>query len=380
MEKNAENINKNLGGAISKAPRSSNLELYRIVCMLLIVAHHYVVNSGLSSMGEPLTVDFTSGNSIFLTLFGAWGKVGINCFIMITGYFMCTSEITVRKFLKLLVQIYFYRMLLFPIFLASGYETLSALRIIKLLMPFGGFSDDFVSCFIIFYLTIPFLSMLTRNMNRSQHELLLLILLGIYTVLGSVPTFNIRFNYITWFGVIFFVASYIRIYPRAIYENRRLWGWMTLLSISLAIISILLLRKLFGERLGMGYLLLSDCNKIFAVSVAVASFLWFKSMNIKYCKVINAVGAATFGVLLIHANSNAMRQWLWKDFVDVVGHYETLATSELVLYSIGVVLAIFVICNLIDQLRIATIEKWFLDWYDRKWSAKADAIIESMKK
>lgn len=293
---------------------------------------------------------------------------------------MCTSEITVRKFLKLLVQIYFYRMLLFPIFLASGYETLSALRIIKLLMPFWGFSDDFVSCFIIFYLTIPFLSMLIRNMNRSQHELLLLILLGIYTVLGSVPTFNIRFNYITWFGVIFFVASYIRIYPRAIYENRRLWGWMTLLSISLAIISILLLRKLFGERLGMGYLLLSDCNKIFAVSVAVASFLWFKSMNIKYRKVINAVGAATFGVLLIHANSNAMRQWLWKDFVDVVGHYETLTTSELVLYSIGVVLAIFVICNLIDQLRIATIEKWFLDWYDRKWSAKADAIIESMKK
>ena len=27
--------------------RNSNLELYRIIVMLLIVAHHYVVNSGM---------------------------------------------------------------------------------------------------------------------------------------------------------------------------------------------------------------------------------------------------------------------------------------------------------------------------------------------
>lgn len=30
--------------------RASNLELYRIICMLMIVAHHYVVNSGLTSV------------------------------------------------------------------------------------------------------------------------------------------------------------------------------------------------------------------------------------------------------------------------------------------------------------------------------------------
>ena len=77
-------ISSNLGGAISKKPRSSNLELYRIACMLMIVAHHYVVNSGLTSADGPLMTDFSSGNSIFLTLFGAWGKTGINCFLMIT--------------------------------------------------------------------------------------------------------------------------------------------------------------------------------------------------------------------------------------------------------------------------------------------------------
>ena len=34
--------------------RVSNLELYRIICMMLIVAHHCVVNSGLISAGSAL--------------------------------------------------------------------------------------------------------------------------------------------------------------------------------------------------------------------------------------------------------------------------------------------------------------------------------------
>ena len=46
--------------------------------------------------------------------------------------------------------------------------------------------------------------------------------------------------------------------------------------------------------------------------------------------------------------------------------------GNLILYSIGVVLSIFIVCNLIDQLRIVTLEKWFFRWYDNKLSAKAD--------
>ena len=97
-------------------------------------------------------------------------------------------------------------------------------------------------------------------------------------------------------------------------------------------------------------------------------------MNIKYSKVINAFGAGTFGVLLIHANSDAMRQWLWKDFVDCVGHY-SLSLGDLILYSTGVVLSIFIVCNLIDQLRIATVENAFFRWYDNKLAAKDDRFV-----
>ena len=109
----------------------------------------------------------------------------------------------------------------------------------------------------------------------------------------------------------------------------------------------------------------SDSNKIFAVVVAVASFLWFKNMKISYSKIINTIGASTFGVLLIHANSDAMRQWLWKDTIDCVGHYY-LPPFQLVLYILLSVIVIFIVCIVIDIIRIQIIERSFFIWFDMK--------------
>ena len=61
--------------------------------------------------------------------------------------------------------------------------------------------------------------------------------------------------------------------------------------------------------------------------------------------------------------------------VDCVGHY-TLPLGQLILYSVGVVVTIFIVCNLIDQLRSKLIEKPFFDWYDKKLALKVDSIFE----
>ncbi len=217
-------------------------------------------------------------------------------------------------------------------------------------------------------------------MTRKQHQLLVILMLTMYTIFGSLPTFNVTINYVIWFGIIFFVASYIRLYPNSIFEKKALWGWLTLICIVLAIISVVGMQSLFGssEKIKFSYFFVSDCNKIFAMAIAVCSFVWFKNVKIRYNRLINAFGAGTFGVLLIHANSDAMRTWLWNDTIDCVGNYSTMAIGDLVIYSIGTVLTIFIICNLIDQLRIATFEKWFFNWYDRSLSAKAEMWINRM--
>lgn len=350
---------KNNRGGVKK--RSSNFELYRILCMMAIVAHHFVVNSGLTSSDGPLVANPTTANSIFLWLFGMWGKTGINCFLLITGYFMCSSKITIRKFLKLMLWIYVYRIVIYIAFLSSGYETLSTVRIVKLLMPVWGFNDNFTSCFIGFWLTIPFWNILIHNMTNKQHLLLIALLVGMYSVLGSIPSFNVTFNYVTWFGVIYLIASYIRMYPHKCFENKRLWAVAMVVSIMLSALSVTSL--LF---IGKGhYFFVSDSNKFLALAVAVSSFMCIKNIHIRYNKLINIIGGSTFGVLLIHANSDAMRTWLWRDLLDCVGHY-TLPLPQLLGFSIVTVLTIFFSCILIDRVRIKLIEEPFFRWYDKK--------------
>lgn len=330
----------------------------------MIVAHHCVVNSGLTDL---LSDSPTNINSLVLWSLGIWGKTGINCFLLITGYFMCTSTITLRKFVKLLTWIYTYKIIIFCMLLLADYETLSMTRVIKLIMPVWGFNTNFCSCFIGFWLTIPFWNILIKNMSKRQHELLLLLLLGMYTILGSIPKFHITFNYVTWFGVIYLISSYIRLYPRPVFHNKKLWMFMTWITVILSLCSMVLMSHLSG--LGNPTFFVSDSNKIMAVVVAVTSFLWFKNIDLKCNKFINMVGASTFGVLLIHANSAAMREWLWKNTVDCIGHY-SLPTFQMTLYFCGCILLVFTTCTIIDIMRIKIIEEPFFRWFDKKYNNK----------
>ena len=345
--------------------RSSNLELYRIITMLAIVAHHYVVNSGLT--GEVIPVDECTTRNMFFLLFGMWGKTGINCFVLITGYFMCKSQITLRKFLKLMLQIEFYALVISIPFWRTHYCGFSFDDLLLRLLPVRMVSDDFTSCFILFWLTIPFLNALIQHIDKKKHLRLILLCLFIYMFVLYLPQGGVRMNYVSWFIVLYFISSYIRLYPETIYksDSAKAWGWLSVMALLLAIGSVMvtLWRNDVYNRTHVIYWLVSDSNAILALLVGVTTFMFFKNIKLPYSKFINAVGATTFGVLLIHAHSDVMRQWLWRDTVDCVGHY---ADTYYYLYAPAAVLCIFTVCSVIDYIRIHTLEKWFFAWYDRK--------------
>ena len=343
--------------------RNSNLELYRIIAMLIIVAHHYIVNSGLTSLDGPISYNPTSGRSIFLLLFGAWGKTGINCFVLITGYFLCKSQITLKKFLKLFLQVMFYRILIGAIFWFTAYEPLTMESIVNVLLPIRTVGTGFTAAYLLFFLSIPFLNILVNNMNEKQHILLLCLLSFMYIFLGTVPFFSITLNYVSWFMVLYIIASYIRIYPKKIFDNSKIWGWASLLFIMIASISVIICAYISKiTELSMWYYFVQDSNTLLAVLIGISTFLFFKNLKMKYHPLINRISATCFGVLLIHANSDTMRRWLWKDVLDNVGMYNS---SLLFLHFALSVLGVFVICSVIDMARIKFIETPFFNHFDK---------------
>lgn len=336
-----------------KKERSSNLELYRILCMLAIIAHHYVVNSGLMEEGGLIDTGSNFANSIYLLLFGMWGKTGINCFVMITGYFMCQSQITLQKFLKLLLEVYFYRIVIFIIFLFAGYESVTPLRLIQLIFPVWNFDTNFTSCFLAFFLTIPFLNILIKNMTQRQHLYLLSLLFFCFTLCGSIPKFIVGMNYVTWFGVIYLLAAYVRIYPIKLFEKKYTWMWVSLGSILSALASVVIMFYFLGAT--KAYFWVSDSNKFFTVLIAFSTFIWFKNLDWGQSKIINVLGASTFGIFLIHTAGDSMRKWLWQDTIDCIGHY-SLPIFNLMIYSTFAVFTIFIAGFCVDWLRIQCCE------------------------
>ena len=79
----------------------------------------------------------------------------------------------------------------------------------------------------------------------------------------------------------------------------------------------------------------------------------FKNLKIQYNPFINAVASTCFGVLLIHANSDTMRQWLWED---VLQNAKVYNSSYFCFHAICSVLGLFSICSIIDMGR-----KYFFD-------------------
>lgn len=328
--------------------RDSNIELYRIILMLLIISHHFVFHTGLFNLSNNYPKLL---NSQFLLIFGAWGKTAINGFVLITGYYMCKSHITMRKFLKLICEIEFYKIIICLVFLAGGVN-MPIHAIVKNISPIDSIHVLFPSSYLLFFLLIPFINVLIQHLSQKRHLILIAFLVFMYSIIGSLPLFTLTFNYVTWFCVIFLIGSYLRLYNFPHKNDVSFWGKCTLCLITTASISI----SIFSF-INIGYIdsyyLVADVNKPFALLIGISSFLFFKNLNMPHYKIINSIAACTFGVFLIHDNSDEMRSWLWHDIIDFQSIFQT---DTIYAYAMILPVVIFITCATIDFLRSRFLE------------------------
>ena len=100
--------------------RESNIELLRIFSMFFIVLFHFALHGVVKYYGinNTLTEHFNNCFTSFL-LYG--GKLGVDIFILITGYFMINSSLKLKHFFKIyiLTIIYSWIFLMIAFFIGS---------------------------------------------------------------------------------------------------------------------------------------------------------------------------------------------------------------------------------------------------------------------
>ena len=338
---------------MEKKQRNSNLELFRIFMMLAIVAHHFVVNSGITANYDYQNI---TANMMFLQLFGFAGKSMINGFILITGYFMAKSKFSFNKLIKLYVQIKLYKVLVYIFLALIGQQDLGVKELVRSVFSVVyGMNVGFTGTFFLLYLLIPFINKLIGVMTKTNYKVLLGVLLFVFTI---APTFMMHetFCEIVWYIIMYMIGGYIRLYPNKFTESKKVTGISALVVFMLcylSIIGITLANNVLGIEFKT-YFFVQNANKILALLLGVCAFLCFKNINIKHNKFINTVATATFGILLIHSNSGSMRDFLWNDLLKVESFYEN---PILPLYAIACVAGIYIVCASIDLLRSKFIEK-----------------------
>lgn len=332
--------------------RNYSVDILRIVAMLMIITLH----SG--SHGRLLALfDVFSPYNIYFHWINCLCTVSVNCYVLISGYFLIDSHFNIKHFQSIIIETVFYSWVVLLCMLLSGNVDLSNKdAIIRSLFPISFRNNWFVTAYIGMYLLFPVLNYAIKAVDRKKHKGIIILLVCMFGVYQDIPTVDPWFTLggytFIWFIVLYWVAAYIKRYVRVENISRSRAGIVYLLGASVMmfswiLISVLKKRYYFLENY-TGYYI--RYNSIAATVSSVSLFLFalsFKVSNERIIRLIRVVAPSTFGVYLIHDNP-FIREVLWNRIVAFsLENINPLFPLKVV----GIIFLIFTICSIIDIVR-----------------------------
>lgn len=332
--------------------RQANFELMRIVLMLFIVSTHaicYGLNIGgvYSCETNRFLHDCTgTTNYIILQFIQTLVATGVNCFVLMTGYFMYNTIVRWDRIKKIWKQTAFYS-------ISIGIIALLINNNVKVfgdtLFPIITNQYWFVTCYLAIIAIAPYVAILTSNINKKQYQILLFILfiINFNPYHWTFGCFNNRGYDVSWFVFLFLIGSYIRTY-NPLNQLKHHWGKLYIFSsVLLTSYIIFKYRHLNPYELRSTFLIEYNGWTLFT---SVMLFMFFKNMDIKnvyISKYICALAPYTFAVYLISDNG-FLRQKIWQEWFLISDYLESMYLIPLLLCYI---LVIYAICCIIDVLK-----------------------------
>ena len=279
--------------------RQSNIELLRLVCMLFITFHHFICHGMANGVH--------SGEILYMKIF--WGLngfvyIGVNCFILISGYFGINYRW--RKLLDLYLTCVFYFLVIGMISLAIKGFTYGGISTLLLnsFLPISHNDAWFISCYFLLMLLTPLLNPALNILDKKNYQLCILLLsiinlyFGYFWKLeysGNVSGFTLM-----QFVWLYVIGGYIRRYVSLDKLREHKWhllGIYILCAIIYSTLSIYDMSHRGWHWDGWKY------NNPVLVLGSIAFFMFFLTLNVK-SRLINFAAASVFGMYLAQGELN----------------------------------------------------------------------------
>ena len=199
-----------------KNTRKNNIELLRIISMIMIITLHILGHGGLLGNFSPSSVKY-----YMLWILEGVCYISVNCFVLISGYFNIESKFSLRKLSILLLQVIFYSLIIYLTLCLTGLVQFSPLNLFYSLTPFTSGSYWFATMYIAMYLLSPFVNKLLNTITKTQHLKLILTTVSLFSIIPTLAFYSNTFNFgggygVVWFLVLYIIAGYIRKYKIAL--------------------------------------------------------------------------------------------------------------------------------------------------------------------
>lgn len=295
----------------------ANLEALRCVAMMMVVVLHYL---GKGNLLPELTDGRIGGMGIAAWLLESLSAVAVNVYMLISGYFLCTSSFKLSRLLQLWLQIWFYSMTfgLLGAFTGVLCETpFDTHYLLMLLFPITMEHYWFMTAYVFLYLLLPLVGASVKKMTKQQMQITIGLLFLVFCIAKSVLPVRLetdRKGYdCLWYLCVFLTAAYVRRFGVPFLEKKLRSLFLYVGSCLLIFAGTFLFREIY-LRTGRLELLMGVCleyNHILLWLAAMGLFGVFLGLHIqgRAAKLINRVAPYTLGVYLLHENLGLRYSW-----------------------------------------------------------------------
>ena len=334
--------------------RNSNLELLRILSMLMIISLHFWSNCVNLNELPVFSSAFYFGNFI-----RGFSYSSVNIYVLISAYFLCKSTLRLNKLFRLWACVLFYSILGLLIAIKFGFANFSFSLLIKTITPIASSEYWFITVYFGMYIVSPFLNIFINSLTARKYKILLIVLTVLYILIPSIfwnsTWIGIGKGYtLSWFVYLYLVGAYIRLYynPKILAKGDLVKikiGCLILAFMPLGVcIASNLATLLFFGKTTSGHDLWFN-NSIIIAPLSIIIFLYFLQLSVpeKLCKSINKIALSTLAVYLIHEHP-ILRTHIWEFFRQFISNN----IWSLVFTYFFSISTIYILCTLIDFIRI----------------------------
>ena len=365
---------------MTKKQRNVNLDLLRIVSMLLIVFLHSIDHSGVLENAAACG----TGMYFYVRFTYALCQVCVNIYIMLSGYFMVTSTFRLQKLVTLWMEASFYAFTLKLVFMLTGQDAFSVTSLASCFVPILTGRYWFLTIYVGMYLVSPFLNILIRALDRKQHALLNLALFALMSVWVSLHPAIAGMNSgggwgLAWFVTLYITAAWLRLYYTPDGKPGRWFVGYLAIPAVMAALQCPPPADIFPGIVStiVTHWFRYDSAPVYLMTMCL--FLGFLNIRItgkRLSAAIAQIAPLTLGVYLIHAQAN-VSPWSWA----VLDLPAKMTGWTFVPVQFAAVFGIFAVCAAMDRVRKATLGrlessvglkklcKAIETWLAEKWNA-----------